>query len=199
MFSIINCISSFTRPFFFINDPINSWNLGESNWEIRAIRSHRKKLYNRWTLRKKITITNRRWDRSSIFKIFYIKKFSYLLNYGYKFFLNKLNLFFGNSFKNKINWWEKIYIFSILSFDNFFSWWWRILKPLFRKFFHPYKYYTSNFSKRTFFFFDPLESSISDYTVKLRLSHRLPKQKDFKFFYLNSFNSWRISDNNFFF
>ena len=200
LFSIINCISSFIRPLFFVVDPINSWNLGESNWEIRAVRSYRKKLYNRWLLRKKITITNRRWDRSSIFKAFYIKKFAYLINYGYRFFLNRLHFFFGNSFKYKTNWWEKTYIFSILSFDNFFSWWWRILKPIFRKFFHPYKYYTSKYSTKTFFFFDPLESIISNnYTVRLKLTNRLPQQRNFFAYNKNmSYNFWKTYSSHFF-
>lgn len=179
LFSVINSISAFIRPLFFVADPVSSWNLGESNWEIHAVRSYRKKLYNRWLLRKKRTISNRRWDRSSIFKVFYIKKFAYLIKYGYRFFLHRLNFFFGNSFKYKVNWWEKMYIFSGLGFDNFFSWWWRIVKPIFRKFFHPYKFYTSKYYSKTFFFFDPLESIITDYTVKLNLTHRVPKQKDF--------------------
>ena len=196
LFSIINCLSSFIRPLFFIVNSINSWNLGESNWEIQPIRSYRKRLYNRWLVRKKITISNRRWDRSSIFKAFYVKKFSYLSKFSYKFLLHKLNFFFGNSYKYKVNWWENIYIFSIFRYDNYFSWWWRVLKPVFRKFFHPYNYYTSRISGKTFFFFDPLESIISDYTVRLNLAFRKNKQNNF--LVQKMYNNWQY-DKKFFF
>lgn len=151
-------VAFYGKPLFFMQDSYTKF-LGELNWQMRTPHSFRLVLYNRVITRKRFTSFVRKFQRNLNLAhyIGYINKISALMGFRLRFIYQRFALIFRNRLYSKNHCWENCFIYrrwNVL----IMGWFLRLgFRKRLRKTVKPFKFFPSELSFRTFFFFDPLK------------------------------------------